>query len=94
MHPSEPTAEPGSLLSTDSVSCITSSIADEQHERAKWQLNLIVHNVPESAKDDPIVRKNDDISEVNKLFQKHLNLKIAINNAVRIGKKDPSKLGY
>jgi len=87
-QPSVPTAEPDSSLSADSVSCITSSIANEQYKRARHQLNLIVHNVPE---DDPIARKNDDIAKVNELFQKHLGLKIAINNAVRIGKKDLSK---
>jgi len=43
---SEPTAEPGIPLSADSNSCITSSIVNEQHERERWQLNLIVHNVP------------------------------------------------
>jgi len=35
MHPSEPTAEPSSPLSANSVYCITFSIAYEQHERAK-----------------------------------------------------------
>ena len=85
--------EVGSPLSADSVSNIASSLVEEQHEREKRKLNIIIHNVPESTKDDPAARKNDDIAVVTDLFQiiKHMKIKSTINKAVCIGKKDSSK---
>ena len=35
-------------LLLDPVENITSSLANEQKEREKWKLNVIVYNVPES----------------------------------------------
>ena len=91
VRPPESLNEAGSPLSADSVSNIASSLVEEQHEREKRKLNIIIHNVPESTKDDPAARKNDDIAVVTDLFQKHMKIKSTINKAVRIGKKDSSK---
>ena len=57
-----PTTDSVTSLANNSVSSFTVSIVDEQNEREKRKLNLIFHNVAESAKPDGAARKNDDIN--------------------------------
>ena len=75
-----------SSLTSESVATITVGVADEQRERDRRKLNLILHNVPESAKQKGPERKADDISMVNGLLHQHLGFNPTISNAVRLGK--------
>jgi len=74
-------------LTSESVSTITVGVVDEQRERDRRKLNLIFHNVPESAKQRGPERKADDISTVSGLLHQHIGSKPTISNAVRLGKK-------
>ena len=76
-----------SSLTSESVATITVGVADEQRERDRRKLNLILHNVPESAKQKGPERKADNISMVNGLLHQHLGFNPTISNAVRLGKK-------
>jgi len=52
------------------VASVTSSLATEQREREKCQLDLIINNVPESTTTDPKVRKKEDTDFVQPVFQR------------------------
>jgi len=87
-HPADvPMQSAPPSLSEDSVAHITVSLATEQKEKEKRQLNIIVHNVEESSATDGVSRKKDDISRCMTLFQTHLGISATINNAFRPGKK-------
>ena len=62
-------------------------VVDEQREREKRKLNVIIHNVSESTKETGPERKADDIAAVNGLLHKHLGISPTISNAIRLGKK-------
>ena len=82
-----PTQSASPSLSEDSVAHITVSLATEQKEKEKRQLNIIVHNIEESAASDGASRKKDDISKCTTLLQTYLGVLTTINNALRLGKK-------
>jgi len=42
------------------IAIVTSPLATEQREKEKRQLNLIIHNVPESKSSDPLAIKKED----------------------------------
>ena len=44
------TSDTGGSFTNESVATITVGVVDEQREREKRKLNLVVHNVPESTK--------------------------------------------
>lgn len=66
---------------------LASSIVKEQNEKEKRHLNLVLHNVPESTKEEANARKQEDINRISSLFTKQLGVKASISNAIRIGKK-------
>jgi len=57
------TGDVTSLISTEAVQYIASSLADEHREMERRQLNIFVHNLKESAATNGAVRKQDDIKE-------------------------------
>ena len=61
-----------SLISTESVQHIASSLAAEQREKERRQLNIIVHNLKESASTEGAVRKQDDIKECTSMLERYL----------------------
>lgn len=67
---------------------VTSTLATEQRERERRQLNVILHNVPESKSSDPNIRKKEDIDFVKSTFSDVLGVPAVITNAVRLGKKE------
>jgi len=67
---------------------VTSSLATEQRERERRQLNLILHNAPESKSPEPSTRKKDDIDFAQETFSNILGTSVTIKNAVRLGKKE------
>jgi len=70
------------------IASVTSSLATEQREKEKRQLNLILHNVPESKSSDPLTRKKEDTDFVQQVFSDVLSTPATITNAIRLGKKD------
>ena len=67
---------------------VTSSLAIEQREKERRQLNLILHNAPESKSSDPNTRKKEDIDFTQSTFLNILGTPVTITNAVRLGKKE------
>ena len=76
-----------SSLTSESVTTITIGVVDEQRERDRRKLNLIFHNVPESAKQRGPEGKADDISTVNGLLHQYLDFNPTISNVVLLGEK-------
>ena len=56
----------------NSVESIASSLANEQKEREKRKLNVIVHNVAESDASSGLARKQEDISKLQTLFKDYM----------------------
>ena len=75
-------ADTTSTLTSESITTITVGVVDEQREQDRRKLNLIFHNVPESAKQRGPERKADDISTVNGLLHQYLDFNPTISNAV------------
>ena len=72
----------------NSVESIASSLANEQKEREKRKLNVIVHNVAESDASSGLARKQEDISKLQTLFKDYMQITPNISNAIRLGKKN------
>jgi len=51
---------------------IAATLAAEQKDREKRQLNIIVHNIDESSATSGTERKSDDIAKVSKVIQEVL----------------------
>jgi len=69
------------------TSDVINTFLDEEKERSKRRLNVILHNVEESSADDGQTRKEQDISTASSVFDKYMGVKPSILNAYRIGKK-------
>ena len=67
---------------------ITSSLANEQKEREKQKLNVIVYNVPESNATTGLERKEEGLTRLNGLFKDYLQVSPDITKVIRLGKKD------
>jgi len=85
----QPTAQ--SPISTESVASLTTSLFNEQREREKRKLNMILHNMPESTASESIARKKDDIMKVTSMLKDYISVKPTISKAVRLGKKGSDK---
>ena len=71
---------------------LTHSLIAEQRERDKRKLNMILHGTEESTSENSQSRKQDDITSLNFIFAKYLNITpTIITNAIRLGKKDSDK---
>lgn len=74
-------------ISEESVVRLASSLAVEQKEKEKRQLNVIVHNLVEPTASEGANRKKDDIKKCSSVFQSYLGSQVSITNAIRLGKK-------
>jgi len=74
-------------ISEDSVAQIGFSLASEQKEKEKPQLNVIIYHLEESSALDGPSRKQDDIKKCMSFLQTHLQVSATITNAFRLGKK-------
>ena len=70
------------------------SVLNEEKDKEKRKMNVIIHGIPESKSEEPLDRKEYDIEQVNTVFQTHLEVDVAVDNAIRLGKKinDKSRL--
>ena len=66
---------------------VVASFINEEKEKAKRRLNLMIHNVPESPSEDGLTRKKHDVDFVTKMCQTQLSTKVVLNKAYRLGKK-------
>ena len=96
-HPAPPknisNSVPPTSLTSD-VSVITSTVTSllkEEREREERKLNLIIHGVPESPSETPMDRKAYDIKQVSRVLNEVLEVDSTVEDAVRLGKRDPSK---
>ena len=78
---------PSSSLSFNkTTSEVITTFLDEEKERSKRRLNVIIHNVEESSADNEKVRKEQDINTAMSIFNDYMGIKPNIVNALRIGK--------
>ena len=64
-----------SLSFNKTTSEVITSFLDEEKERSKRRLNVIIHNVEESSADNGKVRKEQDINTVMSIFNKYMDSK-------------------
>ena len=60
---------------------------NEEKEKARRRLNLIVHNLEESSYEDGATRQKDDIDRITSIIQNHVDVTPHINMAIRLGKR-------
>jgi len=60
---------------------------NEEKEREKRQLNLIIHNLAESNLDLGEARKAEDIKHTLDIFNNYLGAKTTVRKAIRLGKR-------
>jgi len=77
-------------ISSNSVASLTASLVAEQKEHEK-ELNLVLHNVPESTASGSSTRKQEDIAQINSILNEYVDVKPTINNAIQLGKRDTNK---
>ena len=63
---------------------------NEEKERERRRLNLIIHNAPESTADVPESHKTEDIERATDIFNVYLGAKTTVTKALRLGKKTES----
>ena len=76
-----------SNLSHKDISHAVSSVLQEEKEKSKRKLNLILHNMPESNAEGVDQRKQHDIDTVTAIINQHLNIPASFSNVIRLGKK-------
>lgn len=91
------TVQPPSILESNTdivmndtpneITATVTSLINEEREKEKRKLNVIVHNLPECDDSDPSNRKSHDISKTSSIVDKYLSVSTTITQAIRIGKK-------
>ena len=72
---------------SNDIAATVTSLINEEREKEKRKLNVIVHNLPECDDPDPSNRKSHDISKTSSIVDKYLSVPTTITQAIRIGKK-------
>ena len=87
-----PPAHLSSQSSTpDELRNAVSAVINEEKEKQKRKLNLIVHNMDESSADHAQTRKEHDITMIRDILGSQLEVKSCISNAIRLGRKGGPK---
>lgn len=63
---------------SDHITTIVLSYLNEEKEKSKRQLNLIVHNLKVPSSEDSATRKKDDIKQINDLLQNHMHVEVTV----------------
>ena len=74
-------------LSHKDVAHAVSSVLNEEKEKSKRKLNLILHNIPESDTTIVETRKQHDTDTAMAIINQHLSIPASISNVVRLGKR-------
>ena len=69
------------------LSSFVSTFINEEKEKSKRKLNLIIHNVVESTKEDGAARKREDISCISDILQQFLGITVKIEKAFCLGQR-------
>ena len=75
---------------SESLASTIVSTMNEEKERERRRLNLIIHNAPESTADVPESRKTEDIERATDIFNVYLGAKATVTKALRLGRKTES----
>ena len=76
------------------MSTITSTVASmlqEEREKDRRKLNLIIHGIPESTSEIPLKKKEHDTKLVVEVLNQHLKTGTSIEDIVRLSKKISTK---
>jgi len=71
----------------DALRNAVSSVINEEKDKQKRRLNLIVHNMIESSADQPQARKEQDIANLQDILSSQLEVRVHISSAIRLGKE-------
>ena len=74
-------------LSLKDVEYAVSSVLNEEKEKSKRKLNLILHNIPESDTTVVETRKQHNTGTAMAIINQHLSIPASISNVVRLGKR-------
>jgi len=80
-----------SPMPTESAASLTASLFSEQKEREEQELNVVLHNLPESTATENTAREMDDIVKVTFMLNEFINVKTTVSNTIRLGKKGSNK---
>jgi len=69
------------------ITATVTLLMNEEREKEKHKLNVIIHNLPECDDADPANRKKQDISKTSYIIDKHLGVPATITQAIRIWTK-------
>ena len=72
---------------SNELSNAVKSVINEEKERNRRKLNLIIHNIPESEAEAPGIRKEEDTKQITDVFRKQLKVEANVSSIVRLGKK-------
>lgn len=75
------------LSHRDEISQAVSSVLNEEKEKSKRRLNVILHNIPESNAENAEMRKQHDVDTAKAIVNQHLGIPASIPQTVRLGKK-------
>ena len=64
-----------------------SSVINEEKEKSKRKLNLIIHNLTESSKESGDARRQEDISSISNILSKHIGISVKVEKAFRLGQR-------
>ena len=70
-----------------SISNTVISALNENKEKERRRLNVILHQLPESTAENSQTRKNDDMLAASKIFNEVLSISSKVTNAIRLGQK-------
>lgn len=74
----------------DLIRDVTYAEKEEELEREKRRLNVVVYSLPESTNPNNEERKEEDIREVDFIINNTLNLNVTFDNIFRLGKFVPN----
>ena len=87
----QPNSSQSQPCTPDELRNAISAVINEEKEKQKRKLNLIIHNVKESNAEQPQARKEQDLATLQDIMSSQLNIQVRISNAIRLGKKGGPK---
>lgn len=72
---------------SDEISQAVSSVLNEEKEKSKRRLNIILHNIPELTAENIDMQKQHDVDTAKAIVNQHLGIPASLTQAVRLGKK-------
>ena len=79
-------------LNTNSIDTKVQEAIEEYREREARKYNVIIHNIPESKKEDSKDRISEDMESVDSMLEDGLDVSdVTVTSAVRLGKCEEGK---